>query len=67
VLMFSNNDFDLVIIVALDIWNQDDFIHKNYILNKLNNTQYNMCSSIKSAKAPWIKSSMLKLPLWKDL
>ena len=58
-----NNNFDLVIIVAFDVWNHDDFIHKNYILNKLNNTQYDMSRSIKSAKTPWTKSSMLKLLL----
>ena len=37
--------------VALDIWNHNDFMHKNYILNRLNNTQYNVYNSIKSANA----------------
>jgi hypothetical protein len=33
--------------------NQSNFVCKNYILNVLDNTQYDVYSSIKSAKALW--------------
>ena len=37
--------------VALNALNHTDFMSKNYILNGLDNTLYNMYSSIKSIKA----------------
>jgi len=38
VLKLSNNEFDFIIIVALDVWNHNDFIGKKLHLNRLNNT-----------------------------
>ena len=35
------------------IWNNNDFVYENYILNELNNILYNVYSSIKSAKILW--------------
>jgi len=49
----SNNKFDSIIMVALDIWTKSDFMCNNHILNKLDNTQCNVHSLIKSAKALW--------------
>jgi hypothetical protein len=40
-------------VLALDVWNQNNFMCKNYILNILDNTQYDVYSSIKSVKALW--------------
>ena len=39
--------------VVMDAWNHIDFVYKNYILNGLDNILYDMCSSIKNAKALW--------------
>jgi len=39
--------------VALNALNHIDFMCKNYILNGLDNTLYNVYSSIKSTKALW--------------
>lgn len=36
--------------VVVDTWNHNDFICKNYILNGLGNTIYNMYNLIKSSK-----------------
>lgn len=52
-LKFLNNEFDSIIVLALNVWNQSNFVCKNYILNVLDNTQYDVYSSIKSAKALW--------------
>jgi len=35
--------------IALDFWNQNEFMFKNYILNKLNNIQYDVYNELKSA------------------
>jgi hypothetical protein len=35
--------------IALDLWNQNEFMCKNYILNKLNNIQYDVYNELKSA------------------
>jgi hypothetical protein len=47
------NKSDPTIMVALNALNHTDFMSKNYILNGLDNTLYNMYSSIKSIKALW--------------
>lgn len=49
----SNNELNFIIMIALDVWNHSYFICKNYILNRFSNTQYDMHSSIKSAKTLW--------------
>lgn len=38
---------------AADAWNHSDFLCKNYILNGLDNTLYNVYSPMKTAKALW--------------
>ncbi|CAL9001519.1 unnamed protein product [Prunus brigantina] len=40
-------------IAAADAWYHSDFLCKNYILNGLDNTLYNVYSPIKTAKALW--------------
>jgi hypothetical protein len=47
------NKSDPTIMVGLNVLNHTDFMLKNYILNGLDNTLYNMYSSIKSIKALW--------------
>jgi hypothetical protein len=37
--------------IIIDAWNHSDFISKNYILNGLDNTVYDIYSSITIAKA----------------
>jgi hypothetical protein len=49
----SNNKFDSIIMIALDFWNQNEFMFKNYILNKLNNIQYDVYNELKSAYELW--------------
>jgi len=46
----SENEFDSTIMVVVDAWNHINFTCKNYILNRLDNTLYNMYSLIKSGK-----------------
>ncbi|CAL9001610.1 unnamed protein product [Prunus brigantina] len=40
-------------VAAADAWYHSDFLCKNYILNGLDNTLYNVYSPIKTAKALW--------------
>ncbi|KAL2531653.1 Uncharacterized protein Adt_05004 [Abeliophyllum distichum] len=40
-------------LIALDVWKHSDFLCKNYILNGLDNTLYNVYCSKKSAKDLW--------------
>ncbi|KAK9989314.1 hypothetical protein SO802_029553 [Lithocarpus litseifolius] len=40
-------------VATLEAWKHPDFLCKNYILNGLDNTLYNVYSSIKSAKVLW--------------
>jgi hypothetical protein len=48
----SNNEYDLLYYYgSFGWWNYSDFMCKNHILNTLDNTQYNIYSSIKSVKA----------------
>jgi hypothetical protein len=46
-----NDESDPTIVVAMDAWNYTDFVYKNYILNGLDNTLYDLYSSIKNARA----------------
>ena len=36
---------------AMDAWNHSDFVCKNYILIGIDNTLYDVCSSIKAEDA----------------
>ena len=49
----SNNELNFIIMIALDVWNHSDFMCKNYVLNIFSNTQYDVHSSIKTAKILW--------------
>jgi len=49
----SENESNPTTVVTVDIWNHTDFVCINYILNLLDNTIYNVYSSIKSAKELW--------------
>ena len=44
---------DRQVVVAVDAWKHFDFLCKNYILNGLDNTLYNVYSPIKTAKELW--------------
>ena len=44
---------DMQVIAAIDVWKQSDFLCKNYILNDLENTLYNVYSPIPTAKEIW--------------
>ncbi|XP_073132675.1 uncharacterized protein [Henckelia pumila] len=49
----TENDSDTQRRTAVDAWNHDDFLYKNYILNGLDDTLYNVYSSVKTAKELW--------------
>ena len=49
----SENETDRQVVVAMDAWKHSDFLCKNYILNGLDNTLYNVYSPIKMARALW--------------
>ena len=40
-------------LVVVDAWNHFDFLCRNYVLNGLENTLYNVYSSLKTAKELW--------------
>ena len=49
----KENQMDRQVVAAMEAWKHADFLCKNYILNGLDNTQYNVYSSIKIAKELW--------------
>ena len=49
----SENEADRQVVVAVDAWKNSDFLCKNYILNGLDNTLYNLYSLIKNARELW--------------
>ena len=49
----SENEADRQVVVAVDSWKHYDFLCKNYILNGLDNTLYNVYSPIKTARELW--------------
>jgi hypothetical protein len=49
----SENEFDPIIMENINAWNHSDFMCKNYSLDGLDNTVYNIYSSIKSTKVLW--------------
>jgi hypothetical protein len=49
----SENEFDPIIMENINAWNHSDFMCKNYSLDELDNTVYNIYSSIKSTKVLW--------------
>ena len=49
----SENEADCQIVAAVDAWEHSDFLCKNYILNGLDNTLYNVYNPIKTARELW--------------
>ena len=50
----SENEADRQVVVAtVDAWKHSDFLCKNYILNGLDNTLYNVYSRIKTTREHW--------------
>ena len=49
----KENEMDRQVVAAMEAWKHADFLCKNYILNGLDNTQYNVYSSIKTPKELW--------------
>jgi len=47
------NESDPITVVVVDAWNHTNFMFKNYTLNKLDNTSYDVYSSIKIIKVLW--------------
>ncbi|KAL0307597.1 UNVERIFIED_CONTAM: hypothetical protein Sangu_3020700 [Sesamum angustifolium] len=53
VLVVSEGEIDTQKRAAMDVWGHGDFLCRNYILNGLNDTLYNMYSSATIARAIW--------------
>ncbi|GMY20652.1 Retrovirus-related Pol polyprotein from transposon TNT 1-94, partial [Fagus crenata] len=49
----NENESDKQVVAAIDAWKHADFLYKNYILNGLDNTLYNVYSQIKTARELW--------------
>ena len=49
----SENEAGHQVVVTVDAWKHYDFLCKNYILNGLDNTLYNVYSPIKTARELW--------------
>ena len=49
----KENQMDRQVVAAMEAWKHADFLCKNYILNGLDDTQYNVYSSIKTSKELW--------------
>ena len=49
----KENEMDRQVVAAVEAWKYVDFLCKNYILNGLDNTLYNVYSSFKIAKELW--------------
>ncbi|GMY26710.1 Retrovirus-related Pol polyprotein from transposon TNT 1-94 [Fagus crenata] len=49
----NENESDRQVVAAIDAWKHADFLCKNYILNGLDNTLYNVYSQIKTARELW--------------
>lgn len=52
-LVLKEGEIDKQMIAAVEAWKHSDFLCKNYILNWLKNTLYNVYSSISTAKELW--------------
>ena len=49
----SENEVGCQIVITMDAWKHYDFLCKNYILNGLDNTLYNVYSPIKTTRELW--------------
>jgi len=70
-----DNESANIIMVVVCIWNNNDFVYENYILNGSNNTLYNVYSSMYIVQLRvqryyekfWIKNTRLKMLVWKKI
>ena len=51
--VLKEGENDKQIVAAIEAWKHSDFLYKNYILNGLENTLYNVYSSTSTAKELW--------------
>ena len=51
--VLKENETDRQVVAAIDAWKHADFLCRNYILNGLDNTLYNVYSSLKTATELW--------------
>ena len=49
----SENETDRQVVTEVDAWKHSEFLCKNYILNGLDNTLYNVYSPIQTARELW--------------
>ena len=49
----KDDETDRQVVAVVDAWKHTDFLCRNYILNRLDNTLYNVYSPIKTAKELW--------------
>ena len=49
----KEGETDKQIVETIEAWKHSNFLCKNYILNWLNNTMYNVYSQVKTAKELW--------------
>ena len=49
----KENETDRQVVATVEAWKYTDFLFKDYILNKLENTLYSVFSSIKTAEELW--------------
>ena len=49
----EEDESDTQLVAAVDAWKHTDFVCRNYILNGLDNTLYNVYSPIKTTKELW--------------
>ena len=54
----KEDETDRQIVVAVDAWKHADFLCRNYVLNRLDNTLYNIYSNFGS---PWEKDTKQKM------
>ena len=52
-LILKEDETDRQVVAVVDAWKHADFLCRNYILNGLDNTLYNVYSPIKTAKELW--------------
>ncbi|XP_028073595.1 uncharacterized protein LOC114276060 [Camellia sinensis] len=52
-LLLTKNEADQQMVVVVEAWKHVDFLYRNYILNRLDNTLYNVYSPLKMAKELW--------------
>ncbi|XP_028099213.1 uncharacterized protein LOC114298788 [Camellia sinensis] len=52
-LSLSENESDVQVVAIVDAWKHADFLCRNYILNQLDNTLYNVYSPIKTTNVLW--------------